>query len=133
MRECAQHEVRGLIETIVLEKRRRVKGKRLNLLQGEDTALLVEKENAKQQRREGIESRKAKTAAVRERKTRGKEERTAAIAANRQLIEDQKAHQIAERAAQKAFLEAEKLAKTRDKAELVARRKSMIQGARKRP
>ena len=37
MHECAQHEIQGLIEAIALEKKKRVKGKRLNLLGEENT------------------------------------------------------------------------------------------------
>src|SRR4051794_2288772 len=117
MNEIAQHEVRGLREAIALEKKKRVRGKRLKLLGEGDSgqqlfspaqvarakALLTEKREAEQQRRDGIKSRKAEVAIAWERKAEEKRARAAVTAANWQLVRDQKVHEKAERVARKAL------------------------------
>jgi hypothetical protein len=92
-------------------------------------AILAAKENAEQQRRKEIESRKAQAVVIREQKAREKEERMAARAAAQQLARDEKARRKAEQLAQKAIREAEKLQKAKEKEELAALQRNIAQGA----
>jgi hypothetical protein len=132
--DCLQHEIRGLREVLVLEKKKRNRGKRLNLLGEEDNgpqlfnparialaqAHAEEKEEAERQKKKAIESRKVKANALRLEKVREKEKRIAARVVKQQLKQAEKVHIEKERAAKKELREQAKIEKELKKAELAA-------------
>ena len=110
-----RYEAQGFELALRLEKKKRSRGKRLNLLGEEDVGPQLfspsrialarlhqtEKAEAERQRKQEIERRKAQAAAIREQKGREKEDRRAARAIARQLSNDEKARQQAERLVQR--------------------------------
>jgi DDE superfamily endonuclease len=136
MNDCLQHEVRGLREAISLEKKKRKRGKRLNLLGEEDSGpqlfspariakarlIASEKEEAERQKKEEAENRKAQASALRLKKEQEKEERAAAREAAKQLKQAEKVRLQAEKALQKELREQEKRQKELKKAERAATR-----------
>jgi len=109
------HEVVGLKEAINMEKRKRYKGKRLNLVGDEAGGpilfspgqvqrareVIEQKEQDEIERRAGIEARKAAAALVRQQKAEEKAERAAALVLRRQAKAEEKARAAEDREAQK--------------------------------
>ena len=131
-----KHEKEGLIEALQLEKKKRSRGKKLNLLSEEDIGLQLfspariqaarlyqaTKEAEEQQKKENIAEKKAQATAIREQKEAEKAVRALQLAAKRQMAQEEKARKAVEvqvrkelRAAQKkakeAIAKAKKLAK----------------------
>ena len=117
-----QHVVKGLIEALRQEKKRRNKGKRLNLLGEEDSGpqffsparvqaareYQAVKEEDELAKRQAIEDRKAQAVVKKKQKEEDKEKKAAALAERRRMAEEAKATKAAERQAQKELKEAAK-------------------------
>ena len=118
----SQHVIKGLIEAFQQEKKRRNRGKRLNLLGEEDSgpqffspsrvqaarehqAVKEEDELAKKQ---AIEDRKAQAVAKKKQKEEDKEKKAAALAERRRIAAEVKATKAAERQARKELKETAK-------------------------
>jgi multidrug efflux pump subunit AcrA (membrane-fusion protein) len=115
-----QHVVRGLTTALQDEKKRRKRGKRLNLLEEEDSGPQLFspariqtarehqaiKEQAEQQRQQDIIDRKALAATRRQQKEDKKAQRAIIMAQKRQLAAELRAQKAAEKQAQKELKEA---------------------------
>ena len=113
-RSISQHVIKGLYEALKQEKKRRKRGKRLNLLGEDDSGaqffspIRVQaareyqaiKEEDELIKRQGITERKAQAAAKKKQKEEDKEKRAAAAAERRRIAEDTKAAKAAEKQAQ---------------------------------
>ena len=121
-RSINKHVINGLLEALKQEKKRRKRGKRLNLLGEEDSGAQffsptriqaareyqVIKEEDELIKKQGISERKARAAAKKKQKEEDKEKRAAATAERRRIVEETKAAKAAERQAQKELREAAK-------------------------
>ena len=133
-----QHVISGLLEAFKYEKKRRQKGKRLNLLGQEESgpqffspsrvqaareyqALKDENEIL---HRQGIEERKAEKAAKKKQKEEEKTRKAAAFAEKKRIALETKAMKAAERQAQ---LELREAAKGEKKEQLQLQKKSTMQ------
>ena len=109
-RSISQHVIKGLLEALKQEKKRRKRGKRLNLLGEEDSGAQffsptriqsareyqAIKEEDELIKRQGIVERKAQAAAKKKQKEEDKEKRAAAAAERQQITEETKAVKAAE-------------------------------------
>lgn len=114
-----QHMMNGLIDALKNEKKRRKRGKRLNLLGEEDSGpqffsparvqaardLQTTKEEQEAQRRQDILDKKAEAATKRQLKEEEKKHRAAVAAAKRELAAEAKAVKTAEKQAQRELKE----------------------------
>ena len=139
-----QHEINGLRTALQLEKKKRQRGKRLNLLGEEDSgpqffspsrvrkanAVQAAKEAEEQQKRDDIANCKAHTAAKREQMKAEKADRALQQAAWRQLAQEAKALQEAGIQARKEQRLAQKEAK--EAAQKAKRQSTAVTKGRKR-
>ena len=146
-RSINQHIIKGLLKALKQEKKRRKRGKRLNLL-GEDESgpqffspsrvqaareYQAIKEEDELIKRQGIEERKVQAAAKRKQKEEEKEKRAAAAAEKKLLAEEMKATKAAERQAQRELREAAKREKEeRERLWKVAKRPPQVKKTVKR-
>ena len=127
--EILVHEVTGLRQAIQHEKKKRNRGKRLNLVGDEAggpilfspgqvlraRATLEQKEQEEIDKRAGIEARKVAAAAAREKKALDKVEKAEAIAIRRQEKAAEKARLAEERKARREVKKASTMLQTLDK------------------
>ncbi|KAK5139604.1 hypothetical protein LTR04_003455, partial [Oleoguttula sp. CCFEE 6159] len=126
--EISQHENQGLKRALVQERKKRKRGKRLNLYEeGENPGQArffspsrverarrqaADEAEAERQRKQAIQDRKLKVARARVEKAREKEERKAARVIAREAAKAEREREKAERAAKKAAQQATKHAQT---------------------
>jgi hypothetical protein len=137
------HEKRGLVEAFRLEKQKRSRGKRLNLL-GEDysgpqffspsrikaaQAFQAAKETAEQQRKIDNVNKKQEAAAARQQRDTERKEHTRQRKAAQQVVREEKARKAAEK---KALRELKKLERLTNVAEKATKKRDNVQTQRKR-
>jgi len=126
--DILQHEVQGLKKAVVQEKKKRKRGRKLDLREeGENPGQArffspsrverarrqaADEAEAERQRKQAIRDRKLEVARARVEKARKKEERKVTRVAAREIAKAEQERKKAERAAKKAAQQASKLAQT---------------------